>query len=65
VHQARHIGAEDCVSLPVVRTIVEAHGGRIDARNAANGAATFAVTLPSDNAWRNEEVERRSPETPG
>ena len=35
------------IGLTIVRTIVEAHRGRIDARNDADGGgAIFAVTLP-------------------
>jgi two-component system sensor kinase FixL len=34
------------LGLPMSRTIVEAHGGRIRAENNANGGATFSFTLP-------------------
>jgi signal transduction histidine kinase len=34
------------VGLTIVRTIVEAHGGTIDAHNNGDGGATFTVTLP-------------------
>ena len=37
------------IGLTIVRTIVEAHGGKIDARNNEVGGATFTVTLPSRN----------------
>jgi signal transduction histidine kinase len=34
------------IGLTMARTIIEAHGGTIDARNNSSGGATFAVTLP-------------------
>jgi signal transduction histidine kinase len=34
------------IGLTIVRTIVEAHGGRIDAHNNDDRGATFTVTLP-------------------
>ena len=34
------------IGLTIVRTIVDAHGGTIDARNNPDGGATFTVTLP-------------------
>ena len=34
------------IGLTIVRTIVDAHGGGIDARNNPDGGATFTVTLP-------------------
>ena len=33
------------IGLTIVRTIVDAHGGTIDARNNPDGGATFTVTL--------------------
>jgi signal transduction histidine kinase len=34
------------IGLTIVRSIVDAHGGDIDARNNPDGGATFTVTLP-------------------
>ena len=36
------------MGLPISRTIVEAHGGRITAENREGGGATFHFTLPVD-----------------
>ena len=38
------------VGLTIARTIVEAHGGTIDARENLDGGATFTVTLPRSAA---------------
>jgi signal transduction histidine kinase len=36
------------IGLTIARTIVEGHGGTIEARNNSEGGATFTVTLPCD-----------------
>ncbi len=38
------------IGLTIVRTIVDAHGGTIDARNNPDGGATFTVTLRRSEA---------------
>jgi len=35
------------LGLTMVRSIIEAHGGRIWAENKANGGASFRFTLPA------------------
>jgi signal transduction histidine kinase len=46
------------IGLTIVRTIVDAHGGTIDARNNPGGGAIFSVTLP-----RSDTREGASPAT--
>lgn len=38
------------MGLPICRTLVEAHGGTIEAENRSVGGATFRVTLPARHA---------------
>jgi two-component system sensor kinase FixL len=40
------------IGLPISRTIVEAHGGKIDGENRPEGGAIFRFTLPRGRARR-------------
>jgi two-component system sensor histidine kinase KdpD len=62
-YQARHEAAQSGVGLglAICRAIVEVHGGRIHARNGADGGAVFSFSLPLDQpppAMELEEDER-------
>jgi len=58
-YQARHESAQSGVGLglAICRAIVEIHGGRIVARNRAEGGAAFSFTLPLDQAPPSVEAE--------
>ncbi|NML43210.1 hypothetical protein HHL11_05570 [Ramlibacter sp. G-1-2-2] len=45
------------LGLPVARTIVEAHGGGIEARRRPGGGAVFAVKLPRQGAMRGRSLQ--------
>jgi two-component system sensor histidine kinase KdpD len=58
-YQTRHETAQSGVGLglAICRAIVEVHGGRIIARNRAEGGAEFVITLPLDQAPPSVEPE--------
>jgi signal transduction histidine kinase len=47
------------IGLTIVRTILDAHGGTIAARNNPEGGASFVVTLPRSDATRARPGSRR------
>jgi two-component system sensor histidine kinase KdpD len=51
-HRGRAESAETGVGLglAIAKTVVEAHGGRIRARNRPGGGAVFRFTVPLDRA---------------
>ncbi|HSD21932.1 MAG TPA: ATP-binding protein [Anaeromyxobacter sp.] len=50
---ARHAGADGLgLGLFIVRTIVEAHGGRVEVASGPARPTTFTVRLPCDGAWQ-------------
>ena len=46
------------VGLTIVRTIVEAHGGTIDAHNNPDMGATFTVTLPRSDIHKSRAASQ-------
>ena len=46
------------VGLTIVRTIVEAHAGTIDAHNNSDGGATFTVTLPRSDIHKSRSASQ-------
>ncbi|MET0658240.1 MAG: ATP-binding protein, partial [Steroidobacteraceae bacterium] len=44
------------IGLTIARTIVEAHGGTIDARNNCDGGATFVVTLRTAESGASDDA---------
>ena len=48
------------IGLTIVRTIIDAHGGTIDARNNPDGGATFTVTLRRSEAAADRCQNRQS-----
>jgi signal transduction histidine kinase len=46
------------MGLPISRTIIEAHGGRIRAENNPESEATFLFTLPTRAAGASHEHDR-------
>jgi len=43
------------IGLPISRTIVEAHGGKIEGENRPEGGAVFRFTLPRGRARRTKQ----------
>jgi two-component system sensor histidine kinase KdpD len=58
-YQTRHETAQSGVGLglAICRAIIEVHGGRIVARNRAEGGAVFSFTLPLDQTPPTVEPE--------
>ena len=51
------------IGLTIARTIIDAHGGTIEARNNPDGGATFIVTLhAAQSAASDDAVEAFAPD---
>jgi signal transduction histidine kinase len=46
------------LGLSIVRTLVEAHGGRVTAENGVDGGAVFRVEWPAAGAKNRRNMEQ-------